>query len=218
MCIAFQEEYQKEGIDWSFKDFVDNRPCLDLIEGRTSVFSLMNEVTNILHGLKLSNNLIYVLSYLSSKHFCRRNCVVQLMQGFLSFGSRSVVWRENWTRSRLALAWRLAYFTTAISLVRGLRVKIMCSPYITLPRVSLTRSKNSSRKTRLGFVSEVDFTHADHFLFPWRPSKSPVRVESWVHIGKRCSPALNLPSYLPPSIPARSLFLLLPTKWGDVWR
>ena len=45
MYIAFQEEYQKEGIDWSFKDFVDNRPCLDLIEGRTSVFSLMNEVT-----------------------------------------------------------------------------------------------------------------------------------------------------------------------------
>lgn len=24
---------------------MDNRPCLDLIEGRTSVFSLMNEVT-----------------------------------------------------------------------------------------------------------------------------------------------------------------------------
>jgi len=38
-----QEEYQKEGIDWSFQDFVDNRSCLDLIEGRTSVFSLMNE-------------------------------------------------------------------------------------------------------------------------------------------------------------------------------
>lgn len=38
-----QEEYQKEGIDWTFQEFVDNRPCLDLIEGRTSVFSLMNE-------------------------------------------------------------------------------------------------------------------------------------------------------------------------------
>ena len=42
--FAFQEEYQKEGIDWSFQNFVDNRPCLDLIEGRTSVFSLINEV------------------------------------------------------------------------------------------------------------------------------------------------------------------------------
>ena len=42
--FAFQEEYQKEGIDWSFQNFVDNRACLDLIEGRTSVFSLMNEV------------------------------------------------------------------------------------------------------------------------------------------------------------------------------
>jgi len=38
-----QEEYQKEGIDWSFQEFVDNRPCLELIEGRMSVFSLMNE-------------------------------------------------------------------------------------------------------------------------------------------------------------------------------
>ncbi|XP_022793061.1 unconventional myosin-XIX-like isoform X2 [Stylophora pistillata] len=38
-----QEEYQKEGVDWTFQEFVDNRPCLNLIEGRTSVFSLMNE-------------------------------------------------------------------------------------------------------------------------------------------------------------------------------
>lgn len=42
--FTFQEDYQKEGIDWSFQNFVDNRPCLDLIEGRTSVFSLINEV------------------------------------------------------------------------------------------------------------------------------------------------------------------------------
>ncbi|XP_074635591.1 unconventional myosin-XIX-like isoform X1 [Acropora palmata] len=40
---AQQEEYQKEGVEWSFQDFVDNRPCLDLIEGRISIFSLMNE-------------------------------------------------------------------------------------------------------------------------------------------------------------------------------
>ena len=39
-----QEEYRKECVEWDFQEFVDNRPCLDLIEGRISVFSLMNEV------------------------------------------------------------------------------------------------------------------------------------------------------------------------------
>ena len=65
MKFAFQEEYQKEGIDWSFQDFVDNRPCLDLIEGRTSVFSLMNEVMKHFLRSKLSNILIWMQSYMS---------------------------------------------------------------------------------------------------------------------------------------------------------
>ena len=44
-----QEEYEKECVEWSFQSFVDNRPCLDLIEGRIGVFSLMNEVRKILY-------------------------------------------------------------------------------------------------------------------------------------------------------------------------
>ena len=55
LAVFFQEEYQKEGIDWSFQDFVDNRPCLDLIEGRMSVFSLMDEV--IKHFSRQNNEL-----------------------------------------------------------------------------------------------------------------------------------------------------------------
>ncbi|XP_048581925.1 unconventional myosin-XIX [Nematostella vectensis] len=38
-----QDEYQKEGVDWDFQEFVDNRPCLDLLESRSGVFALLNE-------------------------------------------------------------------------------------------------------------------------------------------------------------------------------
>ncbi|XP_072043255.1 unconventional myosin-XIX-like [Amphiura filiformis] len=44
---AEQEEYQTEGIPWSFCSFTDNRPCLDAIEGKISVFTLMNEECNL---------------------------------------------------------------------------------------------------------------------------------------------------------------------------
>ncbi|XP_030847648.1 unconventional myosin-XIX [Strongylocentrotus purpuratus] len=40
---AQQEEYEKEGISWDFCTFSDNQPCLETIEGKLSVFSLMNE-------------------------------------------------------------------------------------------------------------------------------------------------------------------------------
>ncbi|XP_071497110.1 unconventional myosin-XIX-like [Diadema antillarum] len=38
-----QEEYEKEGISWTFCNFSDNQPCVETIEGKLSVFSLMNE-------------------------------------------------------------------------------------------------------------------------------------------------------------------------------
>ncbi|XP_033106967.1 unconventional myosin-XIX-like [Anneissia japonica] len=38
---AEQDDYQSEGIPWAFRDFTDNRPCLDIIEGRISIFALM---------------------------------------------------------------------------------------------------------------------------------------------------------------------------------
>eukprot|EP01134_Creolimax_fragrantissima_P006244 CFRG6244T1 len=42
----FREEqslYEREGIQWSFVEFADNSPCLDLLEGTASVISLLNE-------------------------------------------------------------------------------------------------------------------------------------------------------------------------------
>ncbi|NXG43469.1 MYO19 protein, partial [Psilopogon haemacephalus] len=41
---AQQEEYAAEGLQWSFINYQDNQPCLDLIEGNPlSIFSLLNE-------------------------------------------------------------------------------------------------------------------------------------------------------------------------------
>ncbi len=38
-----QAEYAKEGIDWSYIDFVDNQDVLDLIEGRLGILDLLDE-------------------------------------------------------------------------------------------------------------------------------------------------------------------------------
>src|SRR3569833_2767988 len=38
-----QEEYLKEKIDWTFIDFSDNQPCIDLIEGKMGILSLLDE-------------------------------------------------------------------------------------------------------------------------------------------------------------------------------
>lgn len=38
-----QEEYEKEKIEWTFIDFQDNQPCIDLIEHRTGVIALLDE-------------------------------------------------------------------------------------------------------------------------------------------------------------------------------
>ncbi|KAJ8042866.1 Unconventional myosin-XIX [Holothuria leucospilota] len=40
---AEQDEYKQEGLAWEFCNFTDNQPCLDVIEGRISIFSLLNE-------------------------------------------------------------------------------------------------------------------------------------------------------------------------------
>ncbi|XP_039612760.1 unconventional myosin-XIX [Polypterus senegalus] len=41
---AQQEEYEAEGLKWSFVSYQDNQKCLDLIEGNpVSIFSLLNE-------------------------------------------------------------------------------------------------------------------------------------------------------------------------------
>ena len=38
-----QEEYIREKIVWAFIDFYDNQPCIDLIEERLGILSLLDE-------------------------------------------------------------------------------------------------------------------------------------------------------------------------------
>ena len=45
-----QEEYLREQIDWTFIDFSDNQPCIDLIEGRMGVLSLLDEESRLPMG------------------------------------------------------------------------------------------------------------------------------------------------------------------------
>ena len=50
--LCLQEEYAREGIDWSYVEFVDNQDCLDLLEGTSSapglaVFPLIDEACRL---------------------------------------------------------------------------------------------------------------------------------------------------------------------------
>ncbi|KAF2715292.1 myosin-2 [Pleomassaria siparia CBS 279.74] len=45
-----QEEYLREEIDWTFIDFADNQPCIDLIEGKMGVLSLLDEESRLPMG------------------------------------------------------------------------------------------------------------------------------------------------------------------------
>ena len=38
-----QEEYVKEAIEWSFIDYYDNQPCIDLIEAKLGILDLLDE-------------------------------------------------------------------------------------------------------------------------------------------------------------------------------
>ncbi|KAI1339010.1 putative myosin MYO2 [Xylariaceae sp. FL0016] len=57
-----QEEYVREQIDWKFIDFADNQPCIDLIEGKMGILSLLDEESRLPMGTdeqfvtKLHNN------------------------------------------------------------------------------------------------------------------------------------------------------------------
>ncbi|OXV11732.1 hypothetical protein Egran_00505 [Elaphomyces granulatus] len=45
-----QEEYVREQIDWTFIEFSDNQPCIDLIEGKLSILSLLDEESRLPMG------------------------------------------------------------------------------------------------------------------------------------------------------------------------
>ncbi|KAF7338516.1 Myosin 5 [Mycena venus] len=45
-----QEEYVKEKINWTFIDFSDNQPCIDVIEGKLGVLALLDEESRLPSG------------------------------------------------------------------------------------------------------------------------------------------------------------------------
>ncbi|VEU19388.1 DEKNAAC100709 [Brettanomyces naardenensis] len=45
-----QEEYVREEIEWSFIDFSDNQPCIDVIEGKLGVLDLLDEEARLPSG------------------------------------------------------------------------------------------------------------------------------------------------------------------------
>lgn len=45
-----QEEYMREEIDWTFIDFSDNQPCIDLIEGKLGILSLLDDESRLSMG------------------------------------------------------------------------------------------------------------------------------------------------------------------------
>jgi myosin V len=59
-----QEEYVKEKINWTFIDFSDNQPCIDVIEGKLGVLALLDEESRLPSGSdssflqKLNNQLL----------------------------------------------------------------------------------------------------------------------------------------------------------------
>ena len=42
-----QAEYMKEEIEWSFIDYYDNQPCIDLIENRLGILDLLDETCKV---------------------------------------------------------------------------------------------------------------------------------------------------------------------------
>jgi myosin-5 len=55
-----QEEYMKEEITWSFIQFYDNQPCIDLIENKLGILDLLDEECKVcdslfsIYGMNLS--------------------------------------------------------------------------------------------------------------------------------------------------------------------
>ncbi|PWN53173.1 myosin V [Violaceomyces palustris] len=45
-----QEEYMQEEISWTFIDFSDNQPCIDMIEGKLGILSLLDEESRLPSG------------------------------------------------------------------------------------------------------------------------------------------------------------------------
>lgn len=65
-----QEEYLREEIEWTFIDFYDNQPCIDLIETKLGILDLLDEECRVIaftYYCYFSNNFskLFFFSFLS---------------------------------------------------------------------------------------------------------------------------------------------------------
>lgn len=62
-----QEEYAREGLEWSFVEYYDNKSCIELLEGNLGLISLLNDeckVARLLHNCFLKLALIIIFLHL----------------------------------------------------------------------------------------------------------------------------------------------------------
>ncbi|KAL0108470.1 hypothetical protein PUN28_015189 [Cardiocondyla obscurior] len=64
-----QEEYLKEDIEWTFIDFYDNQPCIDLIETKLGILDLLDEECRMPKGSDASWAEKMYTKCIKSKHF-----------------------------------------------------------------------------------------------------------------------------------------------------
>lgn len=66
-----QEEYMREKITWSFIDFEDNQPCIDLIEDKLGILALLDEECKVPKGSDENWTLKLFTQYSAVKHFVK---------------------------------------------------------------------------------------------------------------------------------------------------
>ncbi|PIK46873.1 hypothetical protein BSL78_16290 [Apostichopus japonicus] len=66
-----QEEYLKEKIEWSFIDFYDNQPCIDLIENKLGILDLLDEECMLPKGADDNWCQKLYAKHLEKKHFSK---------------------------------------------------------------------------------------------------------------------------------------------------
>ena len=70
-----QQEYVKEGIEWSFIGYYDNQPCIDLIEGKLGILDLLDETSKVGHDICQCVCLSVCLSVCVSVCVCQCVCL-----------------------------------------------------------------------------------------------------------------------------------------------
>lgn len=78
-----QEEYMREQINWTFIEFFDNQPCIDLIEGKLGILSLLDEVQSTYYFSNTTGK--------SSSHRYRRILGYQIEPAFRQPQARTIL-------------------------------------------------------------------------------------------------------------------------------